>query len=449
MFTWYSRTQVCYVYLSDVPALEDYHELESAFRGSKWFTRGWTLQELIAPQVVEFFNESWIEIGTRLSLQQLIVSITGITHLFNFKEASVAQKMSWASKRETSRLEDRAYCLMGLFDVNMPPLYGEGVNAFIRLQLEILSKHDDETIFAWNTPERLLPLIGEGLLAYSPAYFESSGSYTRGNFDLDRSPPTMTSKGLRMELKLFPSDRSQHWIDRYPTTCRAPLNCATNISGGVPKFLCLELVKTVRGWARNEDLVSMRSWIGDRVEDSRSEVVFFKQTQRNLVFLSEISKKPDKVLFRLQSPIQSGYSVTQRYFLGSYEHPSWIEDGPFDLVIKASWFPNQPAALLFVNNNYQCIVVVVGRSSSNTLWVDLEILSLRNANPDSLQVIAKAISQQWKDRPGPDRACRVLPDGLSVSLSLKQEIISNTSFYVVVMTIHLLGELRRLDVQIF
>ena len=88
----------------------------------------------------------------------------------------------WAAKRETTRIEDQAYCLMGLFDVNMPPLYGEGRNAFIRLQLEILNQTDDETIFAWEPP---INPLGGGLLAYSPSYFTDCGKYKRGILDPD------------------------------------------------------------------------------------------------------------------------------------------------------------------------------------------------------------------------------------------------------------------------
>jgi hypothetical protein len=116
MFRWYWDAQVCYAYLSDV--LESDGDLSiagSAFRKSKWFTRGWTLQELLASSTVVFYNEGWTEIGTKSSLYDAIVSVTDIKLLANYKVASVAQKMSWASRRETSREGDMAYCVMGLF----------------------------------------------------------------------------------------------------------------------------------------------------------------------------------------------------------------------------------------------------------------------------------------------------------------------------------------------
>ncbi|KAH9213242.1 heterokaryon incompatibility protein-domain-containing protein, partial [Leptodontidium sp. 2 PMI_412] len=152
MFQWYRGSQVCYAFLSDVPeglTIKKHHKKRSKFRKSKWWTRGWTLQELLAPRKVVFYDCGWGEIGTRGYLQGLVHSITGIRDLDNFMQASIARKMSWASKRKTKRVEDQAYCLLGIFNVNMPPLYGEGQKAFERLQLEILKTSDDESIFAW------------------------------------------------------------------------------------------------------------------------------------------------------------------------------------------------------------------------------------------------------------------------------------------------------------
>ncbi|PMD29348.1 HET-domain-containing protein, partial [Hyaloscypha variabilis F] len=144
MYQWYQASQVCYAYLADVRLGKKLHrELED----SQWFTRGWTLQELLAPASVVFFDQDWVDIGTKASLGEIISEITGIEDLIDFESACVAQKMSWAANRKTTRVEDMAYCLLGLFDVNMPPLYGEGENAFIRLQLEILKTSDDESIF--------------------------------------------------------------------------------------------------------------------------------------------------------------------------------------------------------------------------------------------------------------------------------------------------------------
>jgi hypothetical protein len=111
------------------------------------------LQGLIVPRNVIFYDEGWQEIGTRT---EVISSITGISgeHLRRRTIASVVQRMSWAAKRQTTRVENGAYRLMGLFDVHMPTLYGEGHKAFLRLQLETLATSEDESLFAWTAPPR-------------------------------------------------------------------------------------------------------------------------------------------------------------------------------------------------------------------------------------------------------------------------------------------------------
>ena len=137
-----------------------------------------TLQELIAPSSLIFFNDCWEEVGTKITLQSVISRITEIqlevlsggTSPSNF---SIAQRMSWAAHRETTRVEDVAYCLMGLFGVNMPMLYGEGDRAFIRLQEEIMRISDDDSIFAWKAPFGMGS--DGGLLAHSPSAFEGLG----------------------------------------------------------------------------------------------------------------------------------------------------------------------------------------------------------------------------------------------------------------------------------
>ncbi|KAH0533941.1 hypothetical protein FGG08_007450, partial [Glutinoglossum americanum] len=149
MFRWYRNAAKCYVYLSDVsrPAFDSndkFNQLpwESTFRKSRWFTRGWTLQELIAPASVEFFSKDWERLGNKKSLERHIHEITGIpvkalqgSPLSDF---SVTERMLWADKRETTRKEDKAYSLLGIFDIHMSLIYGEGRdNALTRLREEI------------------------------------------------------------------------------------------------------------------------------------------------------------------------------------------------------------------------------------------------------------------------------------------------------------------------
>ena len=150
MFNWYAWSGKCYVYLADVPAgsAATAAGREAAFRNSQWWKRGWTLQELLAPSAVEFYDREWAMLGTKKeALLDVIVDITGMNerHLRKFLpydhldtglfKASIAEIMSWMSHRSTLKSEDVAYCLMGLFNVNMPLLYGEGgYKAFVRLQ---------------------------------------------------------------------------------------------------------------------------------------------------------------------------------------------------------------------------------------------------------------------------------------------------------------------------
>ncbi|EEU42514.1 uncharacterized protein NECHADRAFT_39749, partial [Fusarium vanettenii 77-13-4] len=147
MYQWYRDSTICYAYLEDV------ENVSKRFTNSRWFTRGWTLQELIAPRIVELYTTHWEEIGTKRSLIAQIEGTTGIParilHGESVSTCNVAQRMSWASKRQTTRREDRAYSLMGLFQINMPLLYGEGDKAFVRLQEHILRQEEDYTIFAW------------------------------------------------------------------------------------------------------------------------------------------------------------------------------------------------------------------------------------------------------------------------------------------------------------
>jgi hypothetical protein len=148
MFRWYQDATKCYVYLPDVSlsysdsANRSNEPWKSTFRKSEWFTQGWTLQELIAPASVDFFSKEGELLGNKASLERHICEITGIpvnalrgSPLSDF---NVAKRISWAASRETYRPEDKAYSLLGIFDVNMPLIYSKGKNKAInRLREEI------------------------------------------------------------------------------------------------------------------------------------------------------------------------------------------------------------------------------------------------------------------------------------------------------------------------
>ncbi|OQE21944.1 hypothetical protein PENSTE_c011G08194 [Penicillium steckii] len=196
MYFWYAKAEVCYAYLNDVRSVDE-------FSNSVWFTRGWTLQELIAPSKMKFFNQSWDLLGSRLDFIDRLSKRTGIpAGILSGKDDleifSVAQRMSWAATRQTTRIEDQAYCLMGIFGINMPLLYGERENAFIRLQEEILRLSDDPSLFAWKSKD------GRGLLAPSPAAFVDSGNIIRRSQRNDHDdPPSISSRGIRLEIPLI------------------------------------------------------------------------------------------------------------------------------------------------------------------------------------------------------------------------------------------------------
>ncbi|TGJ79442.1 hypothetical protein E0Z10_g9316 [Xylaria hypoxylon] len=204
MYLWYENSTLCYAYLADVEDVAS--EGMESFKHSRYWTRGWTLQELIAPNILLFFSSGWIRIGTRFCLRQAVSEATYIPkqvlRFRNISDYSVSQKMSWASRRHTTRLEDQAYCLLGLFGVSMPLLYGEGGRAFRRLQEEIIKELDDESIFTWQGG------TDRGLLASCPAQFTFSHSIHRsiehpiGN-NPGGLPFAITNRGIRISLPIL------------------------------------------------------------------------------------------------------------------------------------------------------------------------------------------------------------------------------------------------------
>ncbi|KAH7064401.1 heterokaryon incompatibility protein-domain-containing protein [Paraphoma chrysanthemicola] len=151
MYRWYRNARICFAYLEDVRPGQDISTWSTTT--VRWFSRGWTLQELVASPNLQFFASDWTLLGSKSSYCEQLASITGIhaQALIDkpIESFSIAQRMSWASSRSTTRPEDIAYCLLGLFDVNMPLLYGEGAQkAFLRLQEGIMKDSDDQSLFA-------------------------------------------------------------------------------------------------------------------------------------------------------------------------------------------------------------------------------------------------------------------------------------------------------------
>ncbi len=227
MFQWYKNALVCYAYLPDLPQraelvdespVSSYDELKVC----KWFTRGWTLQELIAPQTVHFYDQTWTFRGSKGDLTTAILRITRINQLVlqdsaQLAKLSVAERMTWASGRKTTRIEDTAYCLLGIFDINMPLLYGEGNKAFSRLQQEIIKVNSDLSIFSWSPQESVIsvnwhPGLNKGcqvdcghrdrfssVLAPSPNGFVAPASWDI----LESVEHSITNRGIKIYCSLL------------------------------------------------------------------------------------------------------------------------------------------------------------------------------------------------------------------------------------------------------
>jgi hypothetical protein len=215
MFTWYRNSGKCYAYLVDVDRPED-------FANSRWFTRAWTLQELLAPSHIdivdkrtgkrtgmEFFARDWTRLGSKGGLSVTISKITGVPREYlervSPSNASISMRMSWAADRQATRAEDIAYSLLGIFDVNMPLLYGEGkIKAFRRLQEEIMKVSEDETLFAWESTEFTTNVsMTTDVLASDPKDFSEARDLVPFSSDTPRSPYSMTHRGLRIWLEIL------------------------------------------------------------------------------------------------------------------------------------------------------------------------------------------------------------------------------------------------------
>lgn len=258
MFALYKYADVCYVYLADVSDGADAREMNSEFWRSRWHFRGWTLQELIAPKDVMFMDKNWRFFGTKYGLAATLNRITRIDFAIlmgvaSLDSVSVARRMSWAATRETTRVEDEAYSLLGIFGVNMSPIYGEGRNAFLRLQEEIIRSIPDQTIFVWGsrrldmiTPDQIrleATVQGwsssedseDGLLAPSPRSFRGTGNtvaltptafasrvqrFRPLNGKLPSLHCVFTPEGARISFLTIAQQSSPHWQGRLADQCR-------------------------------------------------------------------------------------------------------------------------------------------------------------------------------------------------------------------------------------
>lgn len=272
MFMWYRQSKLCVTFLSDV-------ELNTEFKPkpgfkptdprifnrsdnnepAEWFFRGWTLQELLAPREMEFYDKKWNLLGTKADLQSPLSKLTGINESYltgadNFRNACIATKMSWMAKRTTKLEEDLAYAMLGIFDINMLTMYGEGARAFLRLQQVLLSSPSmDESLYAWKMPA---PTAGHrynrqgsawreyewGLLAPCPAWFADSGGVrVIPNALPSREPFKVTGEGLTAPVGRAATDPSVH-VWHFIAMSGLALGCIP----GIPPIMYLKhIVKEV------------------------------------------------------------------------------------------------------------------------------------------------------------------------------------------------------------
>ncbi|KAI8683165.1 hypothetical protein LRP88_04861 [Fusarium phalaenopsidis] len=205
MYQWYQQAKVCYAFLSDLQ--------DGNLKDCRWFSRGWTLQELIAPKTVQFFDRSWKNAGDKMSLLKQLSTVTNIdagilSHKVPLSSACVAKRFSWAAKRKTTRDEDLAYCLLGIFNINMPMLYGEGRKAFTRLQEEIIRTTNDLSIFAWTWRGSWDGRPYLSFLADGPEDFTWCSNLTlRTDPLVNEYEMAITNKGIHIQ--------GPHWVSEY------------------------------------------------------------------------------------------------------------------------------------------------------------------------------------------------------------------------------------------
>lgn len=240
MYAWYRDGAICYAYLNDFHGTVDSNNMDSVVALSKcrWFTRGWTLQELLAPRRVAFYNAEWEFIGAKTSedsddggksaFNAFLSAITSIPiacladNNWSIRRTSVAEKMSWASARQTTRVEDMAYSMLGIFGVNMPLLYGEKVKAFHRLQEAIARETNDQSILAWR---RQTP-FGGGIFADSPRDFAGCSEIVQHTPPgVDEEHFSYTNMGLMVAMRLRELPTSSH-------NFVGMLNCTTYAAKG-------------------------------------------------------------------------------------------------------------------------------------------------------------------------------------------------------------------------
>jgi hypothetical protein len=453
MFRWYGNATVCYAYLVDVEPGHDPEHDDSQFRKSRWFTRGWTLQELLAPRSMVFLNRDWIDIGTKRSLRGVITDITQIDdHLDGFvsdslwdmarlHSISAAQKMFWASRRETTKVEDLAYCLMGLFGINMPMIYGEGTNAFKRLQLEIIKSSEDHSIFVWEPSGS----YGGTALAHSPKDFQYSNNIQCGG--KTNSEFSMTNKGLKVTLPLMSMGGSTIAIlncyklgendtklgirlrnpnykeeNKYSRVIGSKIESFKEVSNLVEKSIYIQEDKFTAFEIFTEELVA---WLG--VRHHEKSVPIYRSTHCRGRFHFEDFEN-ERIHF---SDFEKERKVT-RHMTAKDVYITRLEVGrtrdSYPVMLMFGEFPRQGSSLMKQTSaSREHFAALVG-FTSDSYWCDL-LIPL--SSHTGLEYASKVNWHEEARMDGGDRRSGVLPSGCAVRLALNIGIVGGEKGYLV------------------
>ncbi|MCJ1384184.1 hypothetical protein MMC17_007300 [Xylographa soralifera] len=385
------------------------------------------------------------------------------------RQFSVGQRMSWASRRQTTRIEDTAYCLMGIFGVNMPLLYGEGGTAFLRLQLEIIKSSDDHTIFSW-TGSRLYEQ--GGLLARHPAEFAKCGNNRQSHNAGCVSPYAMTNKGLRIELRLL--SMGDYYLDSAALLCpiRQEIRKRSIISkSGSKQGIYLAFLNCQRG----SDEHKLGIYLGEAGEAGKSkqegdsgvlnsyirifpniiEIVPADPNWRTkLTEVYVIEPDDDKLLGFHEPEWRSPYYIKKIVTADSgfavvdaYPHMSWNGIGE-GIHLTNSAFSCLSRALVFKNNVGDGFLVMLGFVDCYNPQMSTEVVTFKNTEIDweeSEDAISCLVSEvelklehrfkNTKSRRYHDRVHASLPGGFVVFVSLRPGRVSGENKTLVEITV--------------
>jgi len=460
MFKWYREAAVCYAFLEDVSTKQPAEPKRICtptsggigLTNSRWFTRGWTLQELIAPSNMEFYDKDWNLIGEKQDMISELRNITGIDAFVlqggPLEQVSIARRMSWAAYRQTSREEDIAYSLLGIFGVNMPLLYGEGARSFLRLQEEILKQSADQTLFAWRaTDSGADKAEARGLFAHSPREFQNfldigEKSAQRSEQAKDnlmrlwdsrapREPWTVSNRGIRVTGRI--QDLRPNY-ERYHTVILL-LNCCF---GGNPGRIAGIYLRRQDGdrYARIRpgelasveplrSIITPYSLYGLRHADEVRGHFYDQPWTSSYTIRRELEELA-------HSKFENSQAAKERYEHGFYISAKGLKPstifGQYKLHVLKT-YPNFRVVLLYkATTSSDLILVLLGRNvqpddSGGEHWVTATYLSRWELGEKSTRFLDAVASLTETTIHSKAVSCESRDDELRVCLSLTQDIV--------------------------